>query len=71
MLNQRLRAYRELRGLSLSELARQSGVSKAYLSQIENGRSRSASADKLYDLASALGVTLYDLMGRPALHRRD
>lgn len=59
----KLRALRQSRGISLSELARQSGVSKGYLSQIENDVSRSPSLKIVQRLAGALNLPLTDLMG--------
>jgi transcriptional regulator with XRE-family HTH domain len=61
-LGERVRLLREKRGYSLSELAKQSHVSRSYLYQIESGES-SPTQDKLLALASALGVTLTDLLG--------
>ena len=49
---------------SLDELARKSGVSKAYLSQLENGDSESPSAKILYNIAMALGTSIADLLGK-------
>jgi transcriptional regulator with XRE-family HTH domain len=60
----RIRRYRQDRGLSLTELANQSGVSKSHLSVIENGTGSRPGAHVLYALATALGVTLADLLGR-------
>lgn len=60
----RVRRYRQDRGLSLTELANQAGVSKSHLSVIENGTGSRPGARVLYALATALGVTLADLLGR-------
>jgi transcriptional regulator with XRE-family HTH domain len=48
----------------LVDLARQAGVSKGYLSSLENGDSNRPSGEKLYGIAEALGVTMSDLLGR-------
>jgi transcriptional regulator with XRE-family HTH domain len=56
-----LRRLRIARHLSLSELARATGVSKATLSGIENGRAN-PTVDTLAGLAAALRVTLVDLL---------
>lgn len=67
----RIRRYREERGLSLSQLAEQAEVSKGYLSALENADSnpqtRRPSAETLYAIARALGVTMSDLLGRRVL----
>jgi transcriptional regulator with XRE-family HTH domain len=60
----RIRRYRQDRGMSLTELANQAGVSKSHLSVIENGTGSRPGARVLYALATALGVTLADLLGR-------
>ena len=57
-----LRAWRRHRGLTL---AAQTGVSKGYLSQIENGR-KTGTLALFRRLAAELGAALDDLAGRPA-----
>ena len=61
-LGRRVRRYREERGYSLSDLARQSGVSRSFLYQIESGQS-SPTEEKLTAIAGALGVDVADLLG--------
>jgi transcriptional regulator with XRE-family HTH domain len=63
-LGQRVRLRREEKGLSLSALARASKVSKGYLSQIENDAAPRPSGDTLFKMATALGTTVADLLGR-------
>jgi transcriptional regulator with XRE-family HTH domain len=68
----RIRRYRQERSLSLSQLAEQAGVSKGYLSALENNDdnsspSRRPSAETLYAIAKILGVTMSDLLGRKLL----
>lgn len=58
----RLRAWRQHRRLTLDGLAAKVGVTKGYLSQIENGR-KSGTLDLVRRLAAALDVTLDDLAG--------
>lgn len=53
----RLRRMREERGLSLSELARRSGIGKGTVSELENGL-RGARLDTLFALSTALEVPL-------------
>ncbi len=64
VIGERIKQRREERGIKLSELARRAGVSKAYLSALEKGASKRPSADILYKIASALGTSVADLMGR-------
>jgi len=68
-VGQRVRRFRTDRGLSPSELAAKAGVSKSYLSELENGtgRAQRPSADVLYRLGKALGVAMSDLLGRPVI----
>ena len=58
-----IRTRREELGLSLSALAEQSGVSKGYCSQLENGAATNPSVDTISRIAAALGVALHDLLG--------
>jgi transcriptional regulator with XRE-family HTH domain len=64
-----IRAYRDEVGMSLNQLAEKSGVSKGYISALENqeGDTRRPSGETLYAIAEALGVTMSDLMGRKLL----
>ncbi|MER7760147.1 XRE family transcriptional regulator [Streptomyces sp. NPDC097619] len=53
----RVRELREADGISLSELARRSGIGKGTLSELEGGR-RNPTLETLYALTTALGVPL-------------
>ena len=64
-LGQKIRQLREEKGLSLNKLAKNAGISKAYLSQLENDLSKQPSADILLKIASALGITIADLLDQP------
>jgi transcriptional regulator with XRE-family HTH domain len=57
----RLRRVRLERGVSLSELARRSGVGKGTISELEHDR-RGARLETLFALTSALGAPLGDLL---------
>jgi transcriptional regulator with XRE-family HTH domain len=61
-----LRRLRIARRLSLSELARATGMSKATLSSVESGRSN-PTVETLASLASALRVSLGELLEEPPL----
>ncbi|WP_242454259.1 helix-turn-helix domain-containing protein [Bailinhaonella thermotolerans] len=56
-MGRRIRALREERGLSLSELARRAGVGKATLSGLENG-TRNPTLETLWAVTGHLGVPL-------------
>lgn len=51
-----LRLLRHTSGLSLRDLARQVGVSSAYLSRVEHGLDAAPTPARLHDLAQALGL---------------
>ncbi len=56
----KVRVWREHRGLAAKELAEKVGISAAYLSQIENG-TRDGSFDTIKRIAAALRLTVDDL----------
>lgn len=57
-----IRKKRMERGLSARELARRSGVSQPYLSQLENGKNENPSIEILKKLAKALNISYVELM---------
>ncbi|MEJ2304678.1 MAG: helix-turn-helix transcriptional regulator [Anaerolineales bacterium] len=57
-----IKVWREYRGFSQQELARATGISAPYLSQIEAGK-RTGSTEVLMAIAKALNVSLDDLVG--------
>lgn len=61
----RVRAIRRRRGLGLDTAAGLAGISKSYLSLLENGRRRVDSRALLDRLADALGCSVVDLTGEP------
>jgi transcriptional regulator with XRE-family HTH domain len=70
-IGNRVRRYRNERGLTLTRLAQEAKLSKSYLSEIENGETPRPSGRTLYALAEALGVTMSDLLGRQLLTTHD
>ena len=62
-ISKRLKELREQKGLSVADLADAAGVSRPYIWQIESGRRGNPSADKIQKIATALGVTIADLLG--------
>lgn len=58
-----MRTEREARGWSLTDLARESGVSRAMINKVERGES-SPTASLLGRLSGALGLTLSELLAR-------
>src|SRR5436305_12635550 len=61
MLAVNLRAARSARGLSLSELARRSGIGKATLSQLEAGTGN-PTIETVFSLSRVLEVAISDLL---------
>ncbi|GAW28959.1 helix-turn-helix domain-containing protein [Carboxydocella sp. ULO1] len=61
MFSARLKAVRKTLGLSQARLAELSGVSQAYISELEAG-SKQPTLTILDKLASALGVTVAELI---------
>ena len=55
-----LRDRRKALGLTLADMARRTGVSLGYLSQIELGKN-SASIETLYRICLGLGIKMSDL----------
>jgi transcriptional regulator with XRE-family HTH domain len=60
----RLKRIRSMRGLSLTDLATTTGISKSTLSRLETGQRR-PSLELLLPLAQAYGVPLDELVGAP------
>lgn len=52
------------RGLTLRDVERKSGVSNAYLSQVERGRIKQPSPNVLYSLAECYGISYRLVMER-------
>ena len=63
-----LRATRERMGLSLSDVAEQTGIDKSTLSRIENGK-RSINLDGLPKIAAAYRLTYEEIIGPPTLKK--
>lgn len=59
-----IKKYRELKSLTLPALATAAGVSKAFLWEIESGKSKRPGAETLFRIAEALDVTIAHLMGK-------
>lgn len=62
-IGSRLRTARRSLGLTLTQLAKLSKVSKAYLSQLENERFSNPSSEVLVKLCGVLGITAEALLG--------
>jgi transcriptional regulator with XRE-family HTH domain len=61
-LGSRLREIRESRGMTLTALARQAGLSRSFYTQVEYGR-QTISVERAFTLANVLGVEMTELFG--------
>jgi transcriptional regulator with XRE-family HTH domain len=57
-LGDRIRSLRKEKGLTLDQLAKQSGSSKSYIWELENKNPSRPSAEKLAKIADKLGTTM-------------
>lgn len=61
-LGHKVRFYRQGKGWSITTLADSCGVSKAYISDLENGVAGKPNIQYVYAIAVSLGVTLDELL---------
>lgn len=63
-IGKRLRGIRAERSMTLAQVAAASGLTRAFISQLERGET-SASVSSLYRICAALGIELHDLFELP------
>jgi transcriptional regulator with XRE-family HTH domain len=63
-LAERIKKRMDEKGLTLANLARETGVAKGYLWEILGGTAKKPSANTLYEIAKVLGTSVGDLLGR-------
>ena len=56
-----IKVWRKYRGFTQQQLSNMAGITKAYLSQIENGK-RTGTTDVLTNIAKSLGLALDDIV---------
>ena len=61
-LGHKIRFLRQGKGWTLADLAAKTGLSKAYISDLENGSSGKPNIQYIFGLAQALGTTLDELL---------
>jgi transcriptional regulator with XRE-family HTH domain len=63
----RIKRYRTDKGWNLTQLATETRLSKSYVSELEaiTDATKRPSGQTLYGIATALGVTIADLLGEP------
>lgn len=59
---EKLRQYRNIKGLTLREVEKGTGVSNAYLNQLEQGKVKDPSPHMLHKLATFYGVSYENLL---------
>lgn len=57
-----IREYRKLQKMSVTELAQKVGISREYMSQIENNRVNNIGTKLLLSLAKVLKVSVTDIL---------
>jgi len=62
-LGTRIRRIREEKDMTLSQLEDASGVTKGYLSQLENGKASNPSVEHMRKIAQGLEVNIVELLG--------
>jgi len=70
-LGENVRFRRQGKGWALNDLAEKSGISKAYISDLENGNAGKPNIQYVFAIANALGVTLDGLLDDAAPRRTD
>lgn len=65
ILGEHIRNIRKEKGLSIRELARRSGVSNAYLSQLENGKTQNPSYEIIGKIAKGLKTNVAEILNEP------
>ncbi len=70
-LGQTIKAARELIPLTLRQIEEATGISNAYLSQLENDKIKKPSANVLYKLANILNVELDTLLAASGIIEKD
>lgn len=68
-IGRRIKKFRDEKGMSGAELAARAGISRSYLSELENGKGehKRPSANVMYAVGKALGVSMSELLGRPLI----
>lgn len=70
-LGKALKQTREFCGLTLRQVEEATGVSNAYLSQLENGKINKPSANVLYKLSQIYGVSIEKFLEAAGIIRGD
>jgi transcriptional regulator with XRE-family HTH domain len=68
-IGKRIKRFRMEKGMSAAELADAARISRSYLSELESGKGghKRLSAQVMYKLGKALGISMSELLGRPLI----
>jgi XRE family transcriptional regulator, master regulator for biofilm formation len=66
-IGQKIKNLRTAKNLTLPQCADKAGISKGFLSQLENGETSNPSLDTLNKIASALDTTIATLLDKPSI----
>ena len=64
MIGENIKKLRKEKGITLSNLAKQSGVSKSYLSNLERGLKKNPSIQIVESVAGVLNIDINELLDR-------
>ena len=62
LLGQRIKYYRELKGLTLNQMSELTGIKKNYLKRIDKGNASSVSILHLVKMSEVLDISVYDFI---------
>ncbi|MDQ0482535.1 helix-turn-helix domain-containing protein [Guptibacillus hwajinpoensis] len=71
MIGENLRKYRKAQGISLTELAERSNVSKSYLNSLERNIKDNPSINLIDRIAKELDTDIYSLLGSSETNRAE
>ena len=63
MIGANIKKYRVAKGMTLTELAERSNVSKSYLNNLERNKKNNPSINVLFRLSNELNVGVYQIIG--------
>ncbi len=61
-----IKRYRKVQGITATELAKRVGISKGYMSELENDRAPRPGVGVVHRISAELGITPQELMGESA-----
>lgn len=62
-INNVLKNLRKIKGFTLRQVEKITGISNSYLSQLENGKTQNPSVNTLYKLSEAYNVDFNSILG--------